>query len=308
MRFAVTGGTGFIGRNFIKEVLEREYDISVLISNESQLKKIRSFGNKIEIIEVSLEDLNMLKNKLKDFDVVAHFAASASTKEGFVRTDIDLKKGVLLTYNVLEAMRINRIKKLIFPSAPAIYGYPIKVPTSEEIGMLLPVSLYGAAKLACEGLISGFCHLFEMKSWIFRLGNVVGPDMEKGVIRDFVNKLKIDDTRLEILGNGNQKKDVIYIEDCIKGMLFLFETTDKLVNVFNLSSGTTITVNRIAEIIQEEMKLVSIKKNYLTNNNIGWKGDVPEINYDISKIIFHGFKPRYNSEEAVRLTVRGMIK
>jgi len=308
MRFAVTGATGFIGRNFTKELLRRGHSVTIVGCIKSyKIKGVESIRDKIEVLDVSLEDLELLKSKLANFDVIAHFAASASTKEGLERTDVDLKKGVLLTYNILEAMRLNNIKRIIFSSGPAVYGYPIQIPTSEETGMLLPVSLYGAAKLASEGLISAFCHLFKMKGWIYRLGNVVGPDIDRGVLRDFTTKLKENPSVLQMFGNGNQKKDVIYIDDCVGGILYLFEKTKDVINLFNLSSGTTITVNRIAEIVREEMNLRDAKIIHSSKDSIGWLGDVPVINFDISKIKDLGWKPKYNSEEAIRFAVRGMI-
>jgi len=307
MRFVVTGATGFIGKNFVREILDREHHVSIIGNESKKISEFKKSFRGIEVVNASLDDLNILKTKLNDFDVVVHFAANASTQNGLENTDLDLKRGILWTYNILESMRVNNIKKIIFPSAPAIYGYPIKIPTTEDTGMLLPVSLYGASKLASEGMISAYSNLFDMKSWIFRLGNVIGPHMERGVIRDFITKLKKDPKKLYIFGNGKQKKDFIHINDCVEGILFAFERTKEHVNIFNLSSGSTTTINKIADIIIKEMGLKDVMKEYSYKENIGWKGDVPEINDDISKISKIGWNPKYNSEQAIRLIIKGMI-
>ena len=304
MKFAITGGSGFIGSHLAKRLVKENHDITILNQKKINSKnRLESILDKIDIIYLDFDNLESVKKELQNFDVVAHFAASASTQSGLEKTDIDLKRGIISTYNILEAMRINNIKKIIFPSAPAIYGIPTKIPTPEDAGMLLPISLYGAAKLASEGMISAFCHLFDIKSWIFRLGNVVGPDMNRGVIKDFIQKLKEDPHYLEILGDGKQQKDIIYVDDCVEGILFLFNNSNDVVNVFNLSSGTTITVKKIAEIIQKEMNLENVKVNY-TGGKVGWLGDVPFINYDLSKAKKFGWKSKYNAEEAIKLAVK----
>lgn len=307
MKFAITGGSGFIGSHLAKRLVNENHHVTILNYKKLNSKnRLESILDKIDIIGLDFDNLEEVKKELKGFDVIAHFAANASTQSGLQNTDVDLKRGIISTYNILEAMRINNIKKIIFPSAPAIYGMPAKIPTPEDAGMLLPLSLYGAAKLASEGMISAFCHLFSIKSWIFRLGNVVGPDMNRGVIIDFIQKLNEDPHNLEILGDGQQKKDIIYVDDCIDGILFLFKNSNDVVNVFNLSSGTTITVKKIAEIIQKEMNLENVKVNF-TGSEVGWLGDVPLINYDVSKAKKNGWESKYDSEEAIKLAVKFLL-
>ncbi len=308
MKFAITGGSGFIGSNLVKYLLNEGHDISVLdpIQKNAQTK-LKEILHLINYKIIDFENIETVKSELKNFDVVIHLAASANTAIGQIKTNVDLKQGIITTYNLLEAMRLNGIKNIIFTSAPAVYGNPFEIPTREDTGMLFPISLYGAAKLASEGMISAFCHIFEMKSWIFRLGNVVGPNMTRGVIQDFILKLKKDSTKLEILGNGEQKKDVIFVNDCIKGIFYGFEKSSETVNVFNLSSGSTITVNEIASIIQKEMSLKNVNLKYRGGKG-GWPGDPPIINLDVSKLESLGWKPEYNSHEAVKLTVRGILQ
>jgi len=307
MKFVIIGGSGFVGSSLVKSLLDEGHKITVYdpLSKESKFR-LNSIIDKIDYKKIDLENLEVTKSEITEFDVVVHFSATASTALGQNKTDVDLKSGIISTYNILEAMRVNGIKKIIYSSAPAVYGYPIKIPTSEKNGMLFPISLYGASKLSSEGLISAFCHLFDIKAWIFRFGNVVGPEMTRGVIRDFFLKLKQNQSELEVLGDGKQQKDVIFIDDCINGILFAFKNSNDIINIFNLSSGTTISVNKIAELVIKEMNLKNVKiKN--TVGKGGWKGDPPIIHLDISKIRSLGWKPCYNSHEAVKLAIKGIL-
>lgn len=308
MKFVITGGSGFIGSNLAKRLVKENHIVTIFdLIPQNDAKRIQSIINKIDYRVTDISNFETLKNQLKGFDVVAHFAASADIALGRTKTDVDLKQGIINTYNVLEVMRINNIKKIIFPSSSTIYGKPIKIPTTEDTGMLFPTSLYGASKLACEGMISAFCHLFQMKSWIFRFGNVVGSDMTRGVIKDFIRKLRHNPNELEILGNGLQKKDFIYIDDCLDGISYAFKNSDDVVNVFNLSSGTTTTVNDIATMLLEEMNLENVKITY-TGGNSGWPGDSPIVHYDITKIKKIGWKPKYLSDDAVKLAINQTLK
>jgi UDP-glucose 4-epimerase len=308
MKFVVTGGAGFIGSNLIQKLVQDGHDVTVLDKvKPDHAFRLQSIFKQIRYIEFDLENFDELKNLLKGFDVVAHFSASADIALGRTKTDVDLKQGTIVTYNILESMRINRIGKLIFPSTSSVYGNPIKIPTTEDTGMLFPTSLYGASKLAAEGLISAYCHLFGMKSWIFRLGNVVGPNLARGVIKDFIHKLNQNQKELEVLGDGTQQKDFIYISDFLDGLLFAFANSADPVNVFNLSSGTTTSVNKISDMIFKEMNLHNVKITY-TGGKSGWPGDAPIVHYDISKIKKLGWKPMYSSDEAVRLAIKDTLK
>lgn len=308
MKFVITGGTGFIGSNLAKRLLKDGNEVTIFDRiDPKDAKRLHSVMNEINYLQIDLENSEQLKDELKNFDVVAHFSASADIALGRTKTDVDLKQGTIVAYNILEAMRINSIKQIIFPSSSAVYGEPAKIPTTEDTGLLFPTSLYGASKLACEGLISAFCHLFGMKSWIFRFGNIVGSDMTRGVIRDFIRKLRNDSDKLEILGNGLQQKDFIHIDDCLSGILFAFENSKDKVNVFNLSSGTTTSVNKIAEMIMEELNLKNVKLVY-TGGESGWPGDAPIVHYDITKIKKLGWKPLFLSDEAIKLAIKGTIQ
>jgi UDP-glucose 4-epimerase len=307
MRFAVTGGSGFVGSHLVKRLLTDGHKVTVIdLPTRKDTHRLTSVIDKIDYKLVDLENLELLRKELDGTDVVVHFSASANTFMGSFRTDVDLRYNTITTYNILEAMRTNEIKKIIISSSPAVYGMTDKIPTPEDKGPLLPVSLYGAAKLASEGLISAFSHLFGMKAWIFRFGNVVGTYMTRGVVNDFILKLKQDPKKLKIMGDGLQKKDVIFIDDCIDGIMFVLENSQEVVNLYNLSSGTTITINKIAQIVIEEMDLKEVLISH-SGEKTGWAGDVPTICQDISKIRNLGWKPKYDSEMAVRLAIKGML-
>ena len=307
MRFVITGGSGFVGSHLVKRLLKENHQVTVFdLKQKNKAFRLTSIIEKISYQTIDFEDKELLKQKLRNFDCVIHFSSRANTAVGG-RKDLDLKQGIITTYNILEAMQVNGIKKIIFSSAPAIYGKPVKIPTPENTGMLFPVSLYGAAKLASEGMISAFCHLFDIKTWIFRFGNVVGPDMTRGVINDVIKKIKHNPNELEILGNGTQKKDFIFVNDCIEGILFAFRNSNEKINIFNLSSGTTMAINEVVKVILQQMDLKKINIAY-NGGNIGWAGDVPIVHYNINKIKKLGWSPKYNSKMAINLAVKGMLE
>ena len=307
MKFVITGGAGFVGSNFAKRLLADGHKVTIFDkSNKSKSTRLKPIIKKIDYKQIDLQNLKQLKQKLKNFDVVAHFSASANIGLGKTDTETDFKNGTLVTYNILEAMRNNGIKKIIFPSSSAIYGNFSKIPTPENAGLLFPTSLYGAAKLSSEAMISAFCYLFNMQAWIFRFGNILGPDMTRGVIKDFILKLKKNPHKLKILGNGSQQKDFIYINDCLDGILFAFKKSNDVVNVFNLSTGKTTSVKKISKMVVKEMNRKNVKFTY-SGGKSGWPGDAPIVHYDISKIKKLGWKPKLSSDEAVKSAIKHMI-
>jgi UDP-glucose 4-epimerase len=176
----------------------------------------------------------------------------------------------------------------------------------EDYGPLLPISVYGAAKIAGEGIISSFCHSFDMQGWIYRFANVVGIRGTHGVLVDFINKLRRNPKELEILGDGKQKKPYLYVTECVDGILFGFEKSDDEINVFNLGCNSTTDVTTIGRLVVEEMKLENVDFNY-TGGRRGWKGDVPHFQFDISKIKDLGWKPSLESDEAVRRAIKDLL-
>ncbi|MDI6641496.1 MAG: NAD-dependent epimerase/dehydratase family protein, partial [Elusimicrobiota bacterium] len=295
MKYFITGGAGFIGSNLVDRLIE-EGDVTVYDNLSAGRKEFieKHFGKKnFRFIKADILDFATLQEAIKRHDIVFHFAANSDIRFGVTvsSTDIDLKQGTLATYNVLEAMRLAGIKKIVYPSSSVVYGEPEVFPTPEDYGPLLPISLYGASKLACESLITAFTYTFDMQSWIFRFANVVGKNQTHGVIVDFIEKLNKNPLELEILGDGKQKKSYMLVEECIDAMFFVMKNTTHAVNVYNLGAGDQVSVNRIAEIVVEEMQLKNVQFKY-TGTKRGWLGDVTEMLLDVGKLNKLGWKAK----------------
>jgi UDP-glucose 4-epimerase len=245
---------------------------------------------------------------MDDVDVVFHLAANPDVRLGAKNTKIHLEQNVIATHEILEAMRKSTPRKIVFTSTSTVYGEASKIPTPEDYGPLMPISLYGASKLACEALISSYCSTFDMEAVIYRFANVVGPRSTHGVTYDFVNKLRKNPDKLEILGDGRQKKSYMHISDCIDAMIHGFENRRERVEIFNIGSKDWIDVKSIADIVTKEMNL-NPKYEFTggVDGGRGWKGDVKTMLLSIEKIEKLGWEPKYGSEEAIRLTARSLI-
>ncbi len=311
MRYFVTGGAGFIGSNCAIHLLNNSGNYVTIYDNFSTGK--REFLNEImdnerlTVVEGDLLDFEKLLKTIEGHDFVFHFAANADVRSGISKTDVDFKQGVQATFNLLEAMRINGIKKLTFTSSSTIYGEAKVLPTPENYGPLIPISLYGAAKLGAEAFIMAFAASFEFQVWIFRLANVIGNNGTHGVIVDFIEKLQKNPNELEILGNGRQEKSYLLVDECVKAINFVVQNSKEKVNIVNLGSSDKITVVRIAEIIVEEMKLPGVKFTF-TGGSRGWTGDVALMILNTDKIKKMGFEFKLSSEAAVREAVRCVLK
>ena len=305
MRIFVTGGAGFIGSHLVDCLISSD-EVTIYDNLSSGRKEfIEHHLNKrnFHFIQADLLDFDNLSQAIANHDIVFHLAANADVRAGIVDTKLDLQQGTMATCNILEAMRLNQISKIVFASSSTVYSEAGIKPVAEDYGPLLPISLYGASKLACEGLIAAFCHLFGMQAWIFRFANVVGSRASHGVIFDFISKLRQNPAELEILGNGTQEKPYLYIDDCIDGILFGLKHAQEQVNVLNLGTDSSTNVTAIASMVVEAMALSGVKFTY-TGGNRGWRGDVPQVRYDITRMKNMGWKPRYSSDEAVRQAIK----
>lgn len=309
MKALVTGGAGFIGSHLIDALLSKGYEVSC-IDNFSSGKRefIEHNLERIELYEGDLLRQEDISKAIDGCDVVFHLAANPDVRIGAINTRTHLDNGILATYNLLEEMRRKDINKIVFTSSSTVYGEASVIPTPENYGPLIPISLYGAAKLAAEALISSYCHTFDMEAIIYRFANVVGPRSTHGVIYDFIKKLRKNPQELEILGDGKQRKSYLYVDDCIDAMLFGMEKAKEKVEIFNIGSEDWVEVKEIADIVSEEMGL---KPEYRFTGGIdgrGWKGDVKFMRLDISKLKNMGWKPKYSSREAIRLTAKWLIE
>ena len=309
-KILVTGGAGFIGSHLVDCLTEKGNRITVFDNLSSG--KIGFIENNLEnpdftLIKRDLLDHKAIERACKDIDLVFHVAANPDVRLGVSDTKIHFDQNILATYNLLEAMRKNSVKKVAFTSTSTIYGEAHIMPTPENYGPLLPLSLYGASKLACEALITSYSHTFDMQAWIFRFANIVGPRSTHGITVDFIRKLQENPIQLEILGDGKQEKSYLHVSECVDAILFAIEKSKEDVNIFNIGSEDTISATGIGRAIVEEMKLSEVKFIY-TGGSRGWKGDVPRMRLDIEKLKDIGWKPAYTSERSVRETARTLLE
>lgn len=307
MKALVTGGAGFIGSHVVDRLIKQGNEVIVL-DNLSAGKK-ESLQQHFDYPKFSFHQVDILTDSIEKYllgvNEVWHLAANPDVRTALKNTRVDVEQNVLVTHKVLEAMRRNGVNKIIFTSTSTVYGEAEQLPTPENYGPLIPISLYGATKLACEALISAYCHTFAMRAVIFRLANIIGPRSTHGVTYDFVRKLRSNPNELEILGDGNQRKSFLYINDCVEAMLIGAKKHRKRVDIYNIGSDDWITVKEIANIVCEKMEL---KPNFkFTGGKRGWKGDVPLMRLDISTMKELGWMPKYDSKESVEAVMSDLL-
>lgn len=312
MRILVTGVAGFIASNLLRRFLERGDSVlgidNFFLGKREYLEPFAA-DPRFELEEMDLLDLDRLDRLLATFrpQRVWHLAANSDIGYGTDFTDFDLKGGTLVTYNVLEAMRRNAVREIVFSSSGAVYGEPTVLPTPEDYGPLFPISLYAASKLACEGLITAFSHNYDMRCWIFRFGNIVGPNPTHGAIYDFVGRLRTEPTRLCILGDGTQSKPYVHVEDCLDGMEFGVANAANAFNCYNLAVEDHTSVREIAEWTVAAMGLRDVAFDY-TGGPRGWKGDVAQVRLDTRRMMALGWRPQMRSAEATRRAIRETVE
>lgn len=306
MKVLVTGGTGFIGSNLVDCLMKCGYEVVVLdnlssgnIKNINHLTKNKNFS----LIRGDLLKNEDIEKSLMDVSKVYHLAANPEVRIGESSPKIHFDQNILASFNLLEAMRKNDINDIVFTSSSTVYGDAKIIPTSEEYPTM-PISTYGASKLAVEGLISSYFHTYGIKSMVFRFANVIGKRSNHGVIVDFIKKLRNNPNELEILGDGSQTKSYLYIDDCIDGMIFAEGKSKGGFDVFNLGSEDKLNVREIADLVVKGLGLENVEYKFTGGyQGRGWKGDVKFMQLSIEKIKKLGWIPKYNSEEAVRKTI-----
>lgn len=264
-----------------------------------------------DFIEFDLLDGNKLKKAIEKCELIFHLAGNSIVQTGYSNSEVDFFNNIVATRNVLESMRTSDFcKKIIFTSTSAIYGEPLIIPTSEDYGPLKPISMYGASKLACEALISGYVGMFGIEAIIFRLANVVGPSSRHGVIFDFFRKLEQSDGKyLEILGDGTQRKSYLYIDDCIDALVNIgLRRFGSGLEIFNVGSDDQIDTNSIAQIIIDELGFqTEIRYAAKQNDGRGWIGDIKDMLLSTDKLKKTGWKINHSSKDSVLLTAKKII-
>jgi len=315
-RVLVTGGAGFIGSSLCKK-LARSGCYVVIFDNFSSGKYenvediLKDYADKTCLLRGDCKKPSNVKKAVSDVDVVFHFAANPEVRLELNDPENCFKQNIYATHVLLEALRqTHDVEKVVFASTSTVYGDVDVFPTHESYGPLRPISIYGASKLASEAMVSSYAYLYNFAAVLLRFANIIGPKSRHGVIPDFINKLRKNEKELEILGDGTQCKSYLYIDDCVNAILTACEKTNRQVEIFNVGSEDWVNVSRIAEIVVEEMSLKNVKFRFTgeVDEGRGWKGDVKKMLLDISRLKALGWKPKYKSEEAVRIATKHILE
>ena len=309
MKAFVSGGAGFIGSSLVDRLLDLGHEVTVYDNLSTGLLQFLEYAkdfDRFRLVEGDLLDEDTLSGAIAGHEFVFHLAANADVRFGTEHPRRDLEQNTIVTNNVLEAMRKNGISKIAFASTGSVYGDATVIPTPENAPFPIQTSLYAASKLAGEGLIAAYCGGFGFQSWIFRFVSILGERYTHGHVFDFYRKLKQNPSRLEVLGNGKQRKSYLYIQDCIDAMLFALEKSNESVNVLNLGVNGYCEVNDSIGWICEELG-VSPKLDY-SGGDRGWIGDNPFIYLDTRKIQDLGWKPKLSVQDGVLKTIQYLKK
>jgi UDP-glucose 4-epimerase len=301
----VTGGAGFIGSHLVDRLQADGHAVRVIDNMSTGRNEFLATARKHKL-EFQHGDCLKPEDNLKatkDVDEVWHMAADPDVRRGATHPWENFRDGAVATFHVLDAMRRNDAKRFILASSSTVYGEAQVRPTPEDYGPLVPISMYGAAKLAAEALATAFASTYGLNVWIYRFGNVIGPRSTHGVIHDFSNKLAKDPTRLEVLGDGRQRKSYLWVADCVEGMVAGLKGSKDAINIFNLATPDATSVAEIADIVRKAIGRPDAKIEY-TGGQRGWAGDVPQMLLGIQKITALGWKPRYSSLQAVQAAAR----
>ena len=304
MTYLVTGCAGFIGSSLVDRLLsagEKVVGIDNLSSGQIRFLDAALKNPSFRFVEADLLNPEAITPAFKGVEKVFHLAANADVRFGTDHPRRDLEQNTIATYNVLEAMRANGVKKILFSSTGSVYGESKVIPTPEDGPFPIQTSLYGASKLAGEGLIAAYCEGFGFQSWIFRFVSILGERYTHGHVFDFYRKLKEDPTVLPVLGNGQQKKSYLYIQDCLDAMLLALEKANEKVNVLNLGVDGYCQVNDSIGWICEALKVKPTMQ--YSGGDRGWIGDNPFIFLETKRIQALGWKPKHTIREGVLKTV-----
>ena len=309
----VTGGAGFIGSHLVDTLMKMGNEVTVidnLSSGKMEFLAQHEGKTGFAFEKIDLLNKDALPPILEGKDCVFHLAANPDVRKGSKDTYVHLEQNIITTHNLLEAMRISKVSTIYFTSTSTVYGETVVVPTPESFGPLEPISLYGASKLACEALISAYCHNFEMESVCFRFANVIGSRSTHGVIYDFIHKLKADPKTLEILGTDpGTRKSYVHLTDTISGIIHACESHSFRVEFLNIGSEDLADVRTIAETVCSEMNLSDV--NFVFTGGVdggrGWKGDVKLMHLSIDLMKKTGWSPKLTSAEAIADTARSII-
>lgn len=308
MKAIITGGAGFIGSTLADRLLAAGHQVTAFddfSSGQRDFVRHNLEHPAYRLVEGDVLDETRLRDAFRGHDVVFHFAANADVRHGLEHPRRDLEQNTIATYNVLEAMRFAGVRRIAFSSTGSIYGEPEVFPTPETCPFPTQTSLYGASKLAGEGLISAYCNGYGFTGWVFRFVSILGERYTHGHVFDFVRQLRAHPDRLRILGDGKQRKSYLYVEDCIDAMLLVLEKRPDGHHVFNLGAAEYVTVNESVSVITKTMG-VTPELSYAGGER-GWIGDSPFIFLDCARVRSLGWEPRLRIAAAVERTTRYLL-
>jgi UDP-glucose 4-epimerase len=312
-RFVVVGGAGFIGGHFVETLLARDGVERVTVYDNFSSGRRWHLANvaddpRLDVVVGDVRDLEALSAAVAGHDTVVHLASNPDIAAAMANPAIDFDEGTLLTHHVAESARQGGVELVLYASGSGVYGDLGEVVAHEDHGPMLPVSTYGASKLAGEALLSSYAAMFGIAARCYRFGNVVGPRQTHGVGYDFVRRLVADPTRLRILGDGKQSKSYVYVDDIIAAVLAGATHGRGAFAVYNVATEDYITVTEIAELAVEVVGLpVGSTVFEYTGGSRGWKGDVPVVRLDSDRIRALGWKNERSCREALRDSLRAML-
>lgn len=304
MRTLVTGAAGFIASNLTDRLLEEGHDVTGydnLSTGRMEFLRAAARSPRFQLVRADTLDLDALTAAAAGVDMVFHLAANADVRYGTERPRRDLEQNTIATWNVLEAMRRNGVKRIVFSSTGSVYGEPDVFPTPEGAPFPVQTSLYGASKLAGEAMISAYCEGFGMEGWIFRFVSILGERYTHGHVFDFYKQLREHPEHLHVLGNGRQRKSYLYVGDCVAAMLRAVEKAAGRVNILNLGADEYCEVNDSVRWISEHLG-VSPAVTY-GGGERGWTGDSPFIFLDCSRMRSLGWRPQLGIRQGVERTL-----
>ena len=312
-RVEVVGGAGFIGSHFVDRLLaDHSVEVVRVYDNFSSGREWHLRGHqddhRLEIVKGDVADLDLLVESMAGIETVIHLASNPDIARAATEPAVDFDHGTLLTHHVVEAMRRAEVRRILYASGSGVYGDLGEAEPDEDYGPLVPISTYGASKLAGESLIASYCYMFDLVGVAFRFGNVVGPRQTHGVGFDFVRRLLAEPTELTILGDGSQSKSYVHVSDVIDAVLLAATSTLRPFAVFNVATGDYITVREIAELAVDTAGLRpgSTMFSY-TGGDRGWRGDVPVVRLNTDRIRALGWANARTTKQALADSLAAML-
>ncbi len=300
-KILVFGGAGFIGSHLTERLVREGASVTVYdnlkTGRTANLARVwRQSG--FRFVEGDVREKYKVEETVPGHEIIFHFCDDSDIRSAAEHPDTYVEQNIMGLFYVLESMRRHRIRHILFPSSTTVFGELANPPASELHGPMMPLTLYGGAKLAAEGLISAWAHTYDFQAVVFRFVGIIGGRMDHGVVHDFVRKLQRDPTQLEILGDGTQRRSFVLVDDCVEAMLFAFAKAEKNYNLVHIGNVDEISINETAEVIFRVMKLKNVKL-HPTGGKVGWKGDVTSNFIVTESLNAWGWKPPHSSQEAV---------